>query len=698
MPKPRPRTVALLAAVATYLFWFEYLPPFKRVHLWSDIEGFHWPLMVAAFEALRHGRIPLWDPSIYCGIPFAGNIQSALFYPPSWLLFAANVCSKHVLFKTVEAWVFLHAWVAFFLCYLWLRGRRSSLAASLMGAAVFAFGGYMVSQNNHVGVVTGYAWTPLAWLGIDEALERRSWRPMWKLIAASALCFLAGYPASFAAFAIGTVVYAAARSWRSGVAAVAGIGASLAVAAVAALPAMEASRLKTFDPKYGPGLWDPQFYLQMAIPDWVGFRAGDPAQYLYLGVPVLFGILWFWKRPDRAALAVLGVCALLVFNPYEVVSKLVAKSAFLVQVFPKLNMIEPATLAFALVAASGIDAFLAGKRPRAAWAASRPFAWTAAVLLAAWSAYRLWIWPGTLAGWRSVAATAVMLALFAAGLLALRAGKAWVAILLCAAVFVDYKVSGTSRPFSAVEGDLEPFYPRNMFPGVDPAAYDAIKAHREYRLAVDWLHPTDLRRYGLTTPQGFDPLVPQRYKAWIERSRTFRTNRLFDLRPSDEKLLGLLGVRYFITRQGAPYEPEARAHPDFRLVGPKDSFFQVYEYLKASPPWRWEGAGAARAARWEPELREFRVDAQSAGRFALVEEFYPGWRATVDGRAVPIEPWNDAFQAVAVPPGAHTVRFEYRPASVRAGALISVLSLLAMGFWLWKTRTPRLLNKDADGV
>jgi hypothetical protein len=51
-------------------------------------------------------------------------------------------------------------------------------------------------------------------------------------VAASALCFLAGYPSSFAAFAIATFVYAAARSWRYGLATLVAVAASLGVAAV----------------------------------------------------------------------------------------------------------------------------------------------------------------------------------------------------------------------------------------------------------------------------------------------------------------------------------------------------------------------------------------------------------------------------------------------------------------------------------
>jgi hypothetical protein len=682
MPAPRNRTIAIFAAFATYLFWLEYLPPFTRVHLYSDIEGFHWPLFVAAFEAILQGRLPLWDASIYCGLPFAGNVNTALFYPPTWLLFLASLPGKHVLFKTLETWVFLHAWLAFFLCYLWLRNRSLSTLASVLGAAVFAFGGYMVSQNNHTGVVTGFSWMPLAWLGIDESLQARSWRPMWKVVAASALCFLAGYAPSFSAFAVITVVYAAARSWRAGIAATVAIGASLAVAAIELLPAAEAAAFKTFDPKYGPGISGPLFYFHFLVPDWVGIAFSSPYAYLYLGVPALFGILWLVKRPDRASLAVLAACALFMTNPFNLIGMVIAKNRLLVQVFHSFQFFPPAVLAFAFLAANGIDGFLqSAKGKRAAWAGRKEFAFGTAALLVAWSAYRLWMWPRPIAGWRSVAETGVMLALFIAGLCVVRQGRTWAAILLCAAVFVDYKICGTSRPFSAKPGDEDTNYRRGTFSGVNAEAYETMLKHRHYRVAVDEIHPTDLRRYGLATPQGFDALLSVQYKDLIERYEPFRTNRLFDIPPLDEELLQLTGVRYFITRDGARFQRDVESDRNFRLVGQRD-FAQVYEYKKALPPWRSNSGGDVTPVRWEPELREFQVNARAAGRFALAEQFYPGWEASIDGVSVPILEWRGAFQAIAVPQGGHIVRFEYRPDSVRIGAWISVLSVVSIGVWL----------------
>ena len=58
------------------------------------------------------------------------------------------------------------------------------------------------------------------------------------------------------------------------------------------------------------------------------------------------------------------------------------------------------------------------------------------------------------------------------------------------------------------------------------------------------------------------------------------------------------------------------------------------------------------------------MQAKADGHVVLLDTFYPGWHAEVDGREQPIRAADLAFRAVAVPPGRHTVRFFYRPTSV----------------------------------
>ena len=50
----------------------------------------------------------------------------------------------------------------------------------------------------------------------------------------------------------------------------------------------------------------------------------------------------------------------------------------------------------------------------------------------------------------------------------------------------------------------------------------------------------------------------------------------------------------------------------------------------------------------------------------------------MDGHPTRIVAANENFRAVAVSAGRHTVDFRYRPASFRAGAIISILTAVAM--------------------
>jgi uncharacterized membrane protein YfhO len=61
----------------------------------------------------------------------------------------------------------------------------------------------------------------------------------------------------------------------------------------------------------------------------------------------------------------------------------------------------------------------------------------------------------------------------------------------------------------------------------------------------------------------------------------------------------------------------------------------------------------------------------------LSETFFPGWKATVDGRAVPIYEADGALRGVVVEAGLHRIDIRYRPISVYAGAFLTALGLLA---------------------
>jgi hypothetical protein len=80
------------------------------------------------------------------------------------------------------------------------------------------------------------------------------------------------------------------------------------------------------------------------------------------------------------------------------------------------------------------------------------------------------------------------------------------------------------------------------------------------------------------------------------------------------------------------------------------------------------------AVVWK-RLSPLAVTCRTAGDYAgllLVDElYYPGWRATLDGRETPVYRANVISKAVVVPAGRHVVRFEYRPRSFRTGLAVT---------------------------
>src|SRR5262249_12217273 len=66
----------------------------------------------------------------------------------------------------------------------------------------------------------------------------------------------------------------------------------------------------------------------------------------------------------------------------------------------------------------------------------------------------------------------------------------------------------------------------------------------------------------------------------------------------------------------------------------------------------------------------------ASGRLILADAYYPGWTASVDGHAVPIERYAGYLRAVSLPPGGRVVVFEYQPRWLVPAALVNGAALL----------------------
>ncbi len=702
------RLVALLSLLFTAIFFVEYTSVWRKVHIPYDLEAYHYPLADYAFQAIRHGRFPQWDPTIYCGMSFIANVQAALFYPPQLLMIAFSMDHQRLTYQAMEYLVLAHVWLAFLLCYLWLHHqRRLHWLASVLGAGIFAFSGYMLLQLQHLGIVGAYTWMPLGFWAIDEAAEVGRWRPLWKLALAFAMCILAGYPTMWVVFALCMIAYAAARARP--VKLTAGVVGALALsslfAAVQLLPAFDAARAKTLDVKYGSssGIKSPAFYISYIAPNYYDFAMtadigkNHGKEYLYLGAPAFAGLLLlvYRKRFRSAAplIAVLAVSLLFLTNPFRLAGAAM-EGTFLSGVFSDWHFLGGITAALAPLAAIGLDAGLrhAGK-PWPAWLA------TAMICLTAlWSIHLMTLWIKQalpilwLSGLDALIATLLcgaLIAIFATSKGRMAEISAGALILLSA---VEYKAFGTSKRFNASSGPFDIDHTLPVIPGTNEQIYRELREHPEYRMARDDYgpDPVSLRHAGLTSPQGFDPFLTVQYQKLIEGLGHFTSNRNFDLAPEREAAMRLLGVRYFWTAEASPLYPQLLANRRYHLMLPNDSYYKIFELAGAQPAFGWETQDDRRTTEktaWEPEQRAFRIHSPDGGNLRLSEQYSEGWRAFVDSVETPIQRCHEAFQCIALTKGEHSVEFRYRSPWLLTGSIVSLGSLLLAISTLWLTRS-----------
>jgi hypothetical protein len=82
--------------------------------------------------------------------------------------------------------------------------------------------------------------------------------------------------------------------------------------------------------------------------------------------------------------------------------------------------------------------------------------------------------------------------------------------------------------------------------------------------------------------------------------------------------------------------------------------------------------------RYKNTLVVIKTETNDNGILVLLDSYYPGWKAYVDGRESAIARANHFYRAVAIPQGRHLVEFKYEPASFKIGLIISSITLFSI--------------------
>ncbi|MBV9851292.1 MAG: hypothetical protein JO250_16605 [Armatimonadetes bacterium] len=156
--------VPLLLLALTLIYFWPQIGQGRALY-WGDIGLYFTPMTRFLHDNLCAGRLPLWNPLILCGAPFVGNPQTWPLYPLTALL--PIVSAPYFLSLTVA----VHVWLAGMGTALFLRRTLGlGVAASLLGAITFMFGGWLVSKEQFPNMVQAAAYLPWVLWGLERLL------------------------------------------------------------------------------------------------------------------------------------------------------------------------------------------------------------------------------------------------------------------------------------------------------------------------------------------------------------------------------------------------------------------------------------------------------------------------------------------------------------------------------------------------
>jgi len=227
----------------------------------GDLVSYSLPRADYLGEALRQGRLPLWDPEVGCGVDTLASPLIMAFYPPNWL---HAVLSARTAMGILVAAHLLMMGLAF---YAWLRELGIWPLPGLLAAGALLLAMATMAWWPHM--LFSLSWLPVLLWMVDR--PGRMTLPRWAgLAAAYAMLVLSGHPQLLAYVTLLLGAYVAVKSLveRRGGLATACLLAAVVGAAAAAVQLLP-TKLCVDNESWRP----------------LGRLDGDVAHYLEGGVP-----------------------------------------------------------------------------------------------------------------------------------------------------------------------------------------------------------------------------------------------------------------------------------------------------------------------------------------------------------------------------------------------------------------------------
>jgi len=685
--------------VGMYYPWLDYKWGFVtgvpvKNPIVADVPSFMYPMQTFAFDLIKKGSWPLWNPRILAGIPLLANFQSASLSPTFFLYF---------IFNREIAWglqILLAHLLAAFFTYLLLRRWNISKSGSVLGGVIFAFSGYNLIWSQWNGHVLTTAFIPLILLLEDKWLKEK--RFLFGIGIAIVFCLqiFSGYPQTIIYTALAVGLYWSVIIWKEKqimfktlflvIFFVLGLG----LAAPQLLPGKELFSLSQWQLEPHPFEWTFLPWkktITFIAPDFFGNHATGnywgPQDYTsnagFVGVVAitlsLFASFLIKKRKEVIFSVLLLVLSLIISYPTPVSVFLWKHNLLGMGSSSSHRALVLFNLAAALLAGFGYDLIKLKIKLRPKLICILiPF-----LILLGFFLYAFRI--HSIVGFRNlVLPTAVLVS--SSFILLLKPKFRFFLMLL--SIFELFYFGWKFTPFSSKD---------YIFPKT-PVLEFLTSQEKPFRFIGSKVIPVNLAMpYGLETIEGYETMRPMQVSQLIatinnNSSLANPAGRYGIIDNIFSPILDLVNTKYYLSlkKDLEKFDPKR-----FGVVF-EDKSVVVLESKTALPraftvnKWEIEKNGKKILDRLlDPKfsfkeniiLEEDPGDAKSM--YFVSDSYYPGWKAFVDGKETKIYRANFAFRAVPLPDNKeHKVEFVYKPKSFFLGLRISIVSSLVVLFWV----------------
>ena len=683
-------------------FFQDGVLPFWRDATYSDLLITHLPNSLFLRRALTTwGQIPLWNPLILSGQPFAADPLSGLWYPPNWL---TVVLSPEAAFPLL---FWFHLTLAGFGTWQLARAEGVGRIGSIIAGLAFAGTPKFIAHIGlgHIGLVSAVSWMPWALLLTRKTLESlpssgRKWM-MYAALAGSilGLIFLAdprwSLPSAILVFVyvvFTTLGMERDKTNRKRFLYAGGIGIFFAalIAAVLAVPMVEFSM--------GSTRWilSGAEREMLALPLAALFNLltptlVQPEWFIFLGITVLYLACSAFIRPGRTSWFWLAIALFTVIlslgsaTPLYAVFNFLIPGASLLRVPPRWIFVG--WFGMAMLAGYGMDAILKYRFNEAIKRKMRLFTlgfFTFLFLFVGGS----WLMGATPTKLQTISLV-LALFIFIWGILSY-SGKlsekvlitGWILILVVELAWVNRNLL-ENRQLTALDAENEALVIA-ISPGDTGGRYFSPSYSLPQHIAAE---------HGLELADGVTPLQLRDYVSYMAGAAGFSGEGYsvtlppfptgdptepwgFTPKPDD---LGKLSVRTVLSAY--PVDTSG-----LEFVDNIDGVY-VYEVAEARPrAWVEDESGGwkyVKELHWAPNRIE--IEAEGPGLLVLSEVQYPGWKVSIDGQGAQIITSDVIFRAVPLTEGTHNVVFEFQPLSVFIGLLCTFAAIVGL-IWLWFRR------------